>query len=46
MYRVKPGFRGKTLALDIKGTDLYACDKAHVTHACCVPSAATSRRRE
>jgi hypothetical protein len=28
---MKPGFRSKTLTLDIKGTDLYVCDKAHVT---------------
>ncbi len=31
MPAMKPGLRDKTLALDIKGTDLYVCDKAHVT---------------
>lgn len=28
---MKPGLRDKILSLDIKGTDLYVCDKAHVT---------------
>jgi hypothetical protein len=28
---MKPGLRDKTLTLQIKGTDLYVCDKAHVT---------------
>lgn len=28
---MKPGLRDKIRALDIKGTDLYVCDKAHVT---------------
>jgi hypothetical protein len=28
---MKPGLRDRILALDIKGTDLYVCDKAHVT---------------
>ncbi len=27
---MKPGFRDKILALDIKGTDSFVCDKAHV----------------
>lgn len=27
---MKPGLRDKILSLDIKGTDLYVCDKAHV----------------
>ncbi|MEA2564081.1 MAG: hypothetical protein QOH06_5585 [Acidobacteriota bacterium] len=28
---MKPGLRDRILSLDIKGTDLYVCDKAHVT---------------
>jgi hypothetical protein len=28
---MKPGLRDKIPTLDIKGTDLYVCDKAHVT---------------
>jgi hypothetical protein len=28
---MKPGIRDKTSTLQIKGTDLYVCDKAHVT---------------
>jgi len=28
---MKPGIRDKNVTVDIKGTDLYVCDKAHVT---------------
>lgn len=28
---MRPGLRDRILTLDIKGTDLYVCDKAHVT---------------
>jgi len=31
MPAMKPGLRDRILTLDIKGTDLYVCDKAHVT---------------